>query len=540
MALFKRKDRQSAEDEISKNPDQDMGRDRELAAADAAQYRELFERSADAILIIDGETFVECNQATVDMLRYRSREELLQTHPSELSPEFQPDGRASFEKANEMIAIAFDKGSHRFEWNHVRADGSVFPVEVLLTSVLKGNRKILHCVWRDITERKRLETELRQTQKMEAIGKLTGSIAHDFNNLLVAIIGYTELLQTELPEDSSFHEYVDQIQLAGNRAADLVAQLLAFGRKQVLQSKVIEFNDLLTNIEKLLSRVLGEDVEFVCRFHDRPLHVVADPGQLEQVVINLATNARDAMPGKGKLVMETQFFNLDEHSSEEITQLSHGSYAALSVTDTGEGIPAENLTKIFDPFFSTKGLHKGTGLGLSTVHGIVQQSGGDITVKSEVGVGSVFTVYLPITDEVPLPIVTEIPAIPVSGLQATETILLVEDEVAVSRLVETILLREGYVVHVAANGLEAQSLVDALDLRPDLLLTDVIMPEMGGPELARKLTQRFPDLKVLYASGYTDSALAHRGQLEDGVELLNKPFSPKDLINRVRVIFSVG
>ncbi len=460
-----------------------------MAASYTDQYRELFERSADAILIIDDDTFVDCNQATVDMLRYETREQVLQTHPSELSPQFQPDGRASFDKANEMIALAFEQGSHRFEWEHRRADGSVFPVEVLLTPLKQGDSKRLHVVWRDITERKRLEAELRQSQKMEAMGKLTGGIAHDFNNLLVAIIGYADLMHMDLPSNSHLLEYVEQIQLADDRAATLVGQLLAFSRKQVLQPKVIELNELLVNIEKLLEPMLGEDVQFISNLHKNPLHVKADPGQVEQVVINLATNARDAMPGKGRLVMETHLIHLGEGSISENSDLISGSYATLSITDTGDGIPPEHLNKIFDPFFTTKEINKGTGLGLSTVQGIVKQSGGEIIVKSELGKGSTFKIYLPITDEALVKATQQTSSDSNSEQKTKQTILLVEDESTVSGLVEKVLRREGYVVFVAENGIKALQLFDELKFEPDLLLTDVIMPEMGGPELAKALTR---------------------------------------------------
>ena len=501
-----------------------------------SRYRELFERSADAILIIDDDTFVDCNQATVDMLRYRTKEELLQTHPSELSPDLQLDGRSSFEKANEMIAIAFERGSHRFEWYHKRADDSVFPVEVLLTPIARGGRDLLHVVWRDITDRKHLEQELRQAQKMEAMGKLTGGIAHDFNNLLVAVLGYAELLSLELPEQSPLREYVEQIRLAGDRAAGLVAQLLAFSRKQVMQPRVLDLHDILRNLEKMLVPLIGEDIRFVHHYHHAPLHIKVDEGQLEQVVVNLATNARDAMPEGGTLVLETHLVHLDEHSVGKKTNLEHGAYAVLSVADTGEGISTDNLARIFDPFFTTKDMEQGTGLGLSTVHGIVKQSGGDIVVHSEVGKGSIFKIYLPTTDEELRSEVDGPPGEGLAGRQATETILLVEDEAAVSGLVEEVLRREGYLVFVASNGLEALTLVDALDLKLDILLTDVIMPGMGGPELARHLVKMLPGLKVLYASGYTDSALVNRGALDKGVELIQKPFLPNVLLARLRRI----
>ncbi len=509
----------------------------DTATKNTSQYEEFFVRTADAILILDGETFVDCNQATVDMLRYHTKEELLQTHPSELSPEFQPDGRASFEKANEMIALAFENGNHRFEWNHLRADGSVFPVEVLLTPIPLDERMVLHVVWRDISDRKRLEFELRHAQKIEAVGQLTGGIAHDFNNFLMAIIGYGELLQDELPEGSPGMGYLKQIQLAGDRATELIRHLLAFSRKQVLQPKVVEFNDLIRKIETLLEPVLGEDINFISRYHRESLPVLADSSQLEQVIMNLSTNARDSIPGKGTLVLETFLVKLDEHRIDECNGLSPGSYAVLSVSDTGQGIPPENLDRIFDPFFTTKEVGKGTGLGLSTAHGIIKQSGGEIMVTSNPGQGTVFKVYLPLSNESPLTALPTEKPVSAGGLSVSETILLVEDDLSVSEVVETTLRREGYKVFTATNGRQAMSLVDSFDLKPDLLLTDVIMPEMGGPELVTNLTEHLPDLKVLFTSGYTDSALSHRGGLAEGVELIEKPFTPTVLLKRLREIF---
>ncbi len=512
----------------------------QVAFSGSDQYRELFERSADAILIIAEDTFVDCNQATVDMLRYQTKDELLLTHPSELSPEQQPDGQKSFEKANEMIAIALEKGSHRFEWEHLRADGSPLPVEVLLTPVKKKNRTTLHVVWRDITERKRLEADLRQSQKMEAMGQLTGGIAHDFNNLLVAILGYADLLELELPEEGDLKEFAHQIKISGERAALLVGQLLAFSRKQVLQPKVIDLNEIITNMGKMLTPLLGENIEFITQLHDQPLFIKADPSQLEQVVVNLVTNGRDAMPRGGSLFVETKLLLQDEKRANKNLPLDPGFYAILSVADTGEGIAKEQLDSIFEPFFTTKSVNEGTGLGLATVHGIIKQSGGSIFVQSELDQGTVFTVYLPLTFERPQAQVDELETINEGRSEKGKTILVVEDEAAVSGLMKEILQREGYRVLMAENGQEAIELVGSLNLEPDLLLTDVIMPVMGGPELARRLAESLPKMKILYSSGYTDDALVVRGELEEGVELIQKPFPPRELILRLsKLLFDI-
>ncbi|MDX2473111.1 MAG: response regulator, partial [Candidatus Krumholzibacteria bacterium] len=347
-----------------------------------------------------------------------------------------------------------------------------------------------------------------------------------------------ELMELELAEDSPFLDYVEQIKNAGDRAAGLVNQLLAFSRKQVLVTRVIDLNELLTKVEKMLAPVLGEDILLECRLSDGPLAVLADSGQLEQVVINLVTNARDSMPQVGTLVLETSLVHLEQSSLQEGMRLSPGPHAVLAVTDTGSGMSSQVLTNIFDPFFTTKEQGKGTGLGLSTVYGIVKQSGGDIVVESELGQGSVFRVYLPIASEAVEAQDSDELRRPAGTRQASETVLLVEDDEAVSGLVERILRREGYRVHVASYGVEAMALVAAEGLRPDLLLTDVVMPEMGGPELARHLAPAMPDMKILFASGYTDDALVHRGALADGVDLIQKPFAPRDLLKRLRDIFS--
>ena len=517
----------------SEIPDQKSPAEPGDLASDKDQYREFFERSADAILIIEGGTFVDCNRAAVAMLRYQSREEFLQTHPSELSPEMQPDGRPSFVKANEMIAEAKEKGSHRFEWIHLRADGEAFPVEVLLTPMPDDGRDRLHVVWRDITGRKQLENELRQAQKMEALGRLTGGIAHDFNNLLVAILGYAELLQIELPAESSAWDHVEQIRKAGDRAAALVAQLLAFSRKQIVQPRTVEIGALLSDMTRLLEPMLGEHIRLSITCHDQPLYVVADPGQFEQVIVNLATNARDAILDQGTLNITVRRGIAPAGSAADAPGLPH---ALLEVADSGAGIPRHLLARIFEPFFTTKDPGKGTGLGLSTVHGIVQQSGGGITVTSSEGAGATFRICLPLTDVPPEEDTT--PWSPQAARpRPSETVLLVEDDTAVARLMAATLTRAGYRLHIAANGEQALALVASQQLRPDLLLTDVIMPEMGGPELARELQRQQPDLKVLFASGYTGDELVARGTLEEGVELIQKPFPPSRLLKRIRELF---
>ena len=495
-------------------------------------YRELFERSADAILILEGELFADCNDAAVKMLGYATKQEVLQTHPSELSPPQQPDGRDSYEKANEMIEIAFRKGSHRFEWDHKRASGEVFPVEVVVTSVQEPGRKTLHVVWRDITERKQLEDELRQAQKMEALGRLTGGIAHDFNNLLVSILGYSELARDRLERGSEPHEFVSEVHKAGERAAELVRQLLAFGRKQQLLPVLLDLNELIRNIESLIQKLLGEGIELETKLTEQPLTVKADRSQIEQVLLNLASNARDAMPKGGVLRIETVrgWFTETKLDSEE--RGSSGECARLVFADTGKGMDNATANQAFDPFFTTKAAGAGSGLGLATVYGIVKQSRGGVVLRSVPGVGTEVEIQLPLTteravEESPRPRSEE------HHSAGAEAILVVEDERTVARLVRRSLEARGYTVFSCADGREALEFYTEHHSEVALLLTDVIMPRMGGPELVLELRRLGHDPRVLFMSGYTDDALS---PLHDAgfVNTLEKPFDVGELAKRVR------
>jgi PAS domain S-box-containing protein len=495
-------------------------------------YRELFERSADAILIIEGETFIDCNDATVKMLRYSRKEDVLKTHPSELSPPFQPDGRPSFEKANEMIAIAFERSSHRFEWDHKRADGEVFPVEVLLTAVQEPGRRVLHVVWRDITERKELEDKLRQAQKMEAIGKLAGGIAHDFNNLLVALLGHGQLLADRLRGQDEAGEHLHEIRRAGERAADLVRQLLAFGRKQELRPAALDLNHLVLDLRKLLERLIGEDVRLETSTAEGTVAVRADRGQLEQVLLNLATNARDAMPDGGALTIETERVPL-RHSGGDVQQeLPDGDYALLRVSDSGVGMDRRTAERAFEPFFTTKEPGQGTGLGLATVYGIVKQSGGSVTMESSTGVGTSIRVLLPLTDEPIREDARHVEAEEPRG--GDETILVAEDDACVSLLVVRALEARGYRILLAHDGREALDIYERHADRVSLLITDVIMPNMGGEKLVTELGARGYRPRVLFMSGYTDEQLRHLRDREGDVDVLQKPFDVGDLLRRVR------
>ena len=502
-------------------------------------YRQYFERTGDAFLIIEGDTFVDCNQATVDMLRYRTRDELLQTHPSELSPEFQPDGRRSYEKANEMMALAFANGSHRFEWDHQRADGEVFPVEVLLTAVPASGTPMLHVVWRDLSERRRLEAELLQAHKMEALGRLSSGIAHDFNNLLVAIIGHAELLMVDLDDRPDQQSSASEILKAGRRAADLVAQLLAFSRKQVLRPQTIDLSAALVDLGAMLRRLLGEGVATEVEPGPAPVWVRADPGQFSQVVLNLAANARDAVKPGGHFRLALSAAQLEEPAPGLIDALPPGAYAVLVAEDDGEGIAAADLPRIFDPFFTTKPNGRGTGLGLATVYGIVRQSGGSLAVSSAPAAGTRFTIYLPLV-AMPAGATVAVEAAVGSGGAGRASILLVEDEAATGRLVRMMLERAGHRVTVAGGGEEALQVLSEPAAAFDLLLTDIVMPGMDGVELVRRVRASWPGLPVLLTSGYPAEYLADAGGVPADTDLLQKPFSARDLAERVDAALARG
>ena len=389
----------------------------------------------------------------------------------------------------------------------------------------------------DVTERSKLEEQLRQAQKMEAVGRLAGGIAHDFNNLLSVILSYAELSIEVLKPGDPLRDDLQQIGTAGHKAEALTRQLLAFSRKQVLQPRVIDLANIIGDMKPMLARLLGEDVELLFVAALDVGRVLADPGQMEQVLMNLAVNARDAMPMGGKLTIEIANVDLGAGAAGAHLDVASGPYVVVKVGDTGTGMDATTRARVFEPFFTTKDVGKGTGLGLSTVFGIVQQSGGHVAVHSEVGVGTTFEICLPRTNRVAA---QHAPSVLSSLHGGSETILLVEDEEQVRVVACATLRRKGYHVIEAANGGEAYLVSEDLATRIDLILTDVVMPRVSGRKLVEHLAARRPDLKVLYTSGYTDDAIVHHGVLDEGVSFLQKPFTPETLLRKVREVLDAS
>ena len=428
-------------------------------------------------------------------------------------------------KGELTLEYQFEGRSGAYRWIHDEArllrDPKGIPVEVF-------------GAWLDITERKQLEQQFHQAQKMEAVGRLAGGVAHDFNNLLTAILGSADLVLDSLTPTIPERGEIEEIRKAALRAADLTRQLLAFSRQQVIAPTALNPNDVVTNMEKLLRRLLGEDVELRTVLTPEPGTVKADPSQLEQIVVNLAVNARDAMPEGGKLTIETQNVELDEAYTRGHLSAQPGSYVMLAVSDTGIGMDAATQARIFEPFFTTKEKGKGTGLGLATVYGIVKQSDGWIWVYSEPGHGTTFKIYLPRITEAAAPAAPS-PVPPVS-VRGSETVLLVEDDEMIRNLVQKVLKANGYTVLVAASGHDALRLAGQHQGRIHLVMTDVVMPGINGREVAERLAAARAGIKVLYLSGYTDDAIVHHGVLEPGIAFLQKPFTPAVLARKVREV----
>ncbi|HMJ50620.1 MAG TPA: PAS domain S-box protein [Polyangiaceae bacterium] len=497
----------------------------------------IVQSSNDAIISrrLDG-TMTSWNDAAERLFGYTAQEALGQPL-STLVPSDKLE-----EERTLLRRIAEGDRIDRWETVRRRKDGSLVAVSISLAPILDASGKVVGAskTARDLTAERgaeealrRTEGQLRQAQKMEAVGRLAGGVAHDFNNVLSVILSYAEMLLAEMKPGESMRDDVEEIGKAGKRAADLTQQLLMFSRQQVLAPKVLDLNDVLTSMDKMLQRILGADVDLVSRPAQPLGRVLVDPSNIEQVIMNLVVNARDAMPTGGKLTMETDNVVLDELYAREHLGVKAGPHVMLAVSDTGTGIDRATMTRIFEPFFTTKEAGKGTGLGLSTVFGIVQQNGGSIWVYSELGKGTTFKVYLPRVDRA-VDVVR--PVLALTTLRGSETILLVEDDDQVRTVARGILGKCGYQVVEARNAGEALLHSEKHQGVIDLLLTDVVMPQMSGPELANRLASARPDMKVLCMSGYTDDSIVRHGVLEARVAYLQKPITPEALTRKVREV----
>ena len=494
-----------------------------------ADFRLLFETNPHPMWVLDRETlrFLEVNQAAVEHYGY-SRDEFLAMRVDDIR------GAGDAEPV-EPIADA-DEGPSRIEHSapqaHRLKDGRVIDVEMAAHNLEFEGRPGRLVVAHDVTDKRLLEERLLQSQKLEAIGQLAAGVAHDFNNLLNVISGYGDLLLRQLQQGDPGRARIEQILRATQRGADLTRQLLAFSRKQVLEPRVLDLNDVLTGIQPMLRRLIGEHVHIVATLGDGLARVKTDPGQVEQVLVNLAVNARDAMPRGGKLIFETADVEIDESFVRTHPGAPLGPHVRLAVSDTGHGMDAQTVSRIFEPFFTTKQRGKGTGLGLATVYGIVKQSGGLIDVYSEPGHGTTFKIYLPAVQEQAVPWDERAEEPPERG--GSETILLVEDDDALRELIREILEEGRYTVLDAPGPEQALAAASSHAGEIHLLMTDVILPQMGGPELAGRLQNARPDLRVLFMSGYTDEAIGHHGVIGPETHFLPKPFTRAALLGKLR------
>lgn len=529
----------------------DAVRREEALRVSEARYRVQFESAPEAILTydVDRGACVEVNENAERLFGY-DRHVLANMSRVALQPTRQPDGRVSAEAGPEYVLRALAGEVLVFEWTYLHAHGQTIPCEVRLVRQ-PGEGRLVRASIVDISERKRTEAartaledtlhttevQLRQAQKMEAIGRLAGGVAHDFNNLLFVILGYGSLVLDGLRENDPLRAHQQQIMQASERAARLTAQLLAFSRQQVLSARVMNLNDTIHELADMLRRLIGEDVHLSLSLQAQQT-VCVDPSQLEQVVMNLVVNARDAMPAGGELSIETRDVELDEAHARQELDLAPGPYVQLCVSDTGCGMDAALCERIFEPFFTTKSQGKGTGLGLSTVFGIVKQSGGGLSVQSEVGKGTIFELYLPRGDA--RAEVVESNGKPAPSPRGSACVLLVEDDDGVRGLARVILAGHGYRVLEAITPGDALLICEQFVEPIDLMLTDVVMPRMSGRELAERLAPLRPEMKVLFMSGYTDDAIVHHGVQSAMMAFVQKPLMPDELLAKIRQVLQAS
>jgi PAS domain S-box-containing protein len=490
-------------------------------------HRLLFQSNPHPMYVTDVETlrFLDVNEAAIRHYGY-SREEFLSMKATDIRPsEDVPPLLEALARVNKNSSV------HKVGvWRHRKKDGSYVEMDIAVHRFNFRGRMAVLAAATDVTEQRRLEQQLRQAQKMEAVGRLAGGIAHDFNNLMMIVTSYAQLLLEKKPEPP-MRRYAENILDAGKKAADVTRQLLAFSRKQILQPTIVDINDLIRELNKMLPRLLGADIEMVLRLQPDLWHVQADSGQIEQVIMNIAINARDAMPDGGKLIVETRNVELHHSYTLEQTTVQSGSYVVLSMTDTGIGMDSETKNRVFEPFFTTKAVGKGTGLGLATVYGIVKQSSGYIWVDSDLGRGSTFTVYLPsVAENVAEMGATEPATAELPG--GTETILLIEDEPGLRAAAREFLELKGYTVLEAGSGTEAVRLANDYRLPIQVILSDLVMPGMSGTEAVKEIKQRHANARVVYMSGYSDRALGP-DVMADGAIFIQKPFSLDSLAQKL-------
>ena len=508
-------------------------RSEEALRRSEARYRSLVQSAVYGIYrsSLEGR-FLDVNPAVVAMLGYASAEDVLALDPK--SDVFVDAGEMS------RLMSEFGRGARldsvEVRWR--RKDGS--PITVRLSGRVMSTpgeaEEVVEVIAEDVTERRVLEEQFRQAQKMEAVGRLAGGVAHDFNNLLMVVSGYTEVLLENTERTHPMYPKIEAIQQAADRATTLTRQLLAFSRKQLLELKVVDVNAIVADIERLLRPLIGENIELATRLASDLGRTRADSGQIEQVIMNLVVNAKDAMPNGGRIAIQTANVNLDDDWRREYSYIQPGPYVMLSVADNGQGMDKETQSRIFEPFFTTKEKGKGTGLGLSTVYGIVKQSGGYVFAQSEPGQGTAFRIYLPRVEDAAEPARHAQQA--KTSLEGSETVLLVEDEESVRQLVRETLAARGYQVLEADDGEKALKIAKTHNGPIHMLMTDVVMPGMSGRELAKQLGTTHPQTRVLYLSGYTEDAIVHQGVLDSGTSFLQKPFNLQVLARKVREVLS--
>ena len=529
-----------------------IARGHERLAATLEQYQLLFDKNPMPMWVYDRETlaFLQVNEAAVEHYGYSADEFRAMTLKDIRPPE-------DVGRLEDVMRAAPDLRTKRGIWKHRRKDGTLIDVEITRTNIMLQGRSVSFALANDITERsvaeralastnealRKSQEQLLHSQKMEALGRLAGGIAHDFNNITTAILGFAEFLTGSLETNDPRREDAQEIHRAGLRAAELTKQLLAFSRQQVIEVQPLQLNEVVRHTERLLQRLLGEDIDLITILAPNIGFVESDPGHVEQALVNLAVNARHAMPGGGKLTIETGSVLLDTHYASLHSDARPGPHIMLAVSDSGSGMTPEVASRVFEPFFTTKPRGQGTGLGLATVYGIVRQSGGHVVVYSELGQGTVFKLYFPEVkaESAPALPMVHAPALPIGHAPVTpeqgfETVLLVEDEAGVRAITSRVLHQLGYRVIEARTGSEALSLSAELGLDPVLVLTDVVMPEMSGPELAAQLQERVPNARIVFMSGYTDDAIVRHGMLPKHAAFLQKPFTVEQLKAKIHEV----